>query len=133
MACRSIVDNDRQQRATIALTHVAYVIEAHFEMTEKAGDEDNPAKHVEMFKRRAAAGQCFHRPCLGCREFAADFELVEGAMPTSSLPEADRNRDLGWMHYDIDFKNDKTPMFFRARLENGVIDVAKARSEGLVR
>lgn len=128
-----VVDNDRQQRATIALTNVAYLIEAHFAITEKAGDEDNPTKHVEMFKRRAASGQCFHRPCLGCREFAADFELVEGAIPASALPEADRNRDLGWMHYDIDFKNDKTPMFFRARLENGVIDVAKARSEGLVR
>lgn len=128
------VDDDRQQRATIALTNVAYVIEAHFDMTPKAGDEDNPAKHLEMFKRRAANGQCFHRPCLGCREFAADFELIEGAMPVSALPEADRNRDLGWMHYDINFSTDeKRPMFFRARLENGVIDVARARREGLVR
>lgn len=127
------IDDDRQQRATIALTSVAYVIEAHFEMTEKAGAEDNAAKHAEMFKRRAAAGQCFHRPCLGCREFAADFELVEGEMPASTLPEADRDRDLGWMHYDIDFKNANTPMFFRARLEHGVIDVAKSRREGLVR
>ena len=62
---------DRQQRATIALCQVAYVIEARFEMTAKAGDEA-PAKHIEMFKRRAAKGQCFHRPYLGCREFAAD-------------------------------------------------------------
>lgn len=128
------VDDDRQQRATIALTNVAYAIEAHFEMTEKAGNEDNPAKHIEMFKRRAASGQCFHRPCLGCREFAADFELIDGSIPKSNLPEADHNRDLGWMHYDIDFSTEeKRPVFFRARLENGVIDVAKARREGLVR
>ncbi|MEW5963038.1 MAG: type I-C CRISPR-associated protein Cas5c [Pseudomonadota bacterium] len=127
------VDEDRQQRATIALTDVAYVIEAHFEMTKNAGGDDNPAKHIEMFKRRAVGGQCFHRPCLGCREFAADFELVEGDIPPSTLPNADRNRDLGWMHYDIDFKNANAPMFFRARLENGVLDVAKARREGLVR
>jgi len=128
------IDDDRQQRATIALTNVAYAIEAHFEMTDRAGPEDNPVKHAEMFKRRASGGQCFHRPCLGCREFAADFELVDGDIPTSTLPEADRNRDLGWMHYDIEFSTDgKRPMFFRARLENGVIEVAKARREGLMR
>ena len=129
------VDDDRQQRATIALVKVAYIIEAHFDVTAKATDEDTPAKHLEMFKRRAAKGQCFHRPCLGCREFAADFELVEEALPPSSLPEDQKTRDLGWMHYDLTFSPGKTPvpMFFRARLEGGVIDVAKARAEGLVR
>jgi CRISPR-associated protein Cas5d len=125
------VDEDRQQRATIALRQVAYVIEAHFEMTAKAGDE-TPAKHIEMFKRRATKGQCFHRPYLGCREFAADFELVDGAMPVSTLPADQRNRDLGWMLYDIDFASeDKRPMFFHARLRDGVIDVAGARKECL--
>lgn len=128
------VDDDRQQRATIALTDVAYVIEAHFELTSKAGADDTTAKHVEMFKRRAAKGQCFHRPCFGCREFAADFELVEGDIPSSKLPAADRDRDLGWMLYDIDFsKPDKPPMFYRARLDDGVLDIAEARAEGLVR
>jgi CRISPR-associated protein Cas5d len=87
-----------------------------------------------MFKRRAAKGQCFHRPGLGCRELAADFELVEGAWPASTLPEDQQTRDLGWMHYDIEFKGkEKRPMFFRARLEDGVVDVARARAEGLVR
>jgi len=38
---------------------VCYVIEAHFELTEKAGVDDNAGKHVEMFKRRARNGQCF--------------------------------------------------------------------------
>jgi CRISPR-associated protein Cas5d len=127
------VDVDRQQRATIALINVAYVIEAHFDMTPKAGESDNPAKHLEMFKRRAASGQCFHRPCLGCREFAADFELIEDALPASRLPKAERDRDLGWMHYDIDHQRDRAAMFFRARMENGIIDVAKVRAEGMVR
>ena len=87
-----------------------------------------------MFKRRAAKGQWFHRPCFGCREFAADFELIDGGIPESTLPDDQKSRDLGWMLYDIDFsKDDKPPMFFRARLENGVLDVAKARAEGLVR
>lgn len=124
----------RQQRATIALVKVAYLIEAHFDLTPRATVEDTAAKHVEMFKRRAAKGQCFHRPCLGCREFAADFEPIEDDLPSSTLPDDQRTRDLGWMHYDIDFsKKDKAPTFFRAHLEDGVIDVAKARAEGLVR
>lgn len=129
-----VVDDDRQQRATIALTNVAYVIEAHFDMTDKRGPEDSPAKHLEMFKRRAAKGQCFHRPCLGCREFAADFALVEGELPGSALTESQRRQDFGWMHYDIAFDGSAiTPKFFSARMEDGVIDVAKARTEGLVR
>ena len=128
------VDDDRQPRATIALVKVGYLIEAHFELTPEAKPDDTPAKHFEMFIRRAANGQCFHRPCLGCREFAADFELVDRTLPASSLPDDQKNRDLGWMLYDIEFsKKDKRPMFFRAQLENGVLDLAKARSEGLVR
>ncbi len=126
------VEDDRQQRATLALEDVAYVIEAHFELTEHAGPEETPGKHIEMFRRRALKGQCFHRPALGLRQFAAHFALVD-EIPPSSLPEDQRNRDLGWMLYDIDFANDRRPMFFRARLENGVIDVARAREEGLVR
>ncbi len=135
------IEDDRQQRQTIALYDVAYVIEAHFEMTSKAGSSDaatdTAAKHYEMFTRRAAKGQCFHRPCLGCREFAADFELVEGDLPKADLPpdqlkllQAQADKDLGWMLYDIDFENDKQPIFFRAQLEGGVLDLEKARAAG---
>jgi len=129
---RQLVDEDRQQRATLALRDVAYVIEAHFEMTEKAGPEDNPAKHHDMFRRRAEKGQCFHRPALGCREFVADFAWAE-EIPAADLPDDQRNGDLGWMLYDIDFANGRRPMFFRARLDGGVLDVARARAEGFVR
>jgi CRISPR-associated protein Cas5d len=125
--------SNRAQRASTLLRHVAYVIEAHFDLTEKAGAEDTAAKHISIFNRRAAAGQCFHRPCLGTREFAANFALVpEGeALPESELPENDRNRDLGWMLHDIDFVKNNTSHFFRARLENGVLDVAKLVADGL--
>lgn len=61
-ALHMCVDENRQQRATMALRNVAYVIEAHFEMTEKAGEEDNPGKHLDTFRRRAEKGQCFHSP-----------------------------------------------------------------------
>ena len=122
------VDDNRQQRATMALRDVAYVIEAHFEMTDKAG-EDTPAKHYDIFQRRARKGQCFHRPALGLREFAADFEWVDEVPPS---PLSGR-QDLGWMLYDINFANDRTPQFFRAEMVDGVIDVASARDGGLVR
>ncbi|RZU38236.1 CRISPR-associated Cas5d family protein [Fluviicoccus keumensis] len=117
------VDEDRQQRAATVLRHVDYVIEAHFEMTDKAGPQDNEAKHAEMFKRRAEKGQCFHQPCLGNREFPASFELLIG----DELPNPDASllgtKDLGWMLGDIDFANGMTPMFFKAEMVDGVIEV----------
>ncbi|HEY5048413.1 MAG TPA: type I-C CRISPR-associated protein Cas5c [Rhizomicrobium sp.] len=123
---------NRQQRAATLLVDIDYVIEAHFDLTDNAKDDDTPAKHVSMFNRRAESGQCFHRPCLGTREFAANFALIpEGApLPESSLPSDQRERDLGWMLHDIDFANDKTSRFFRARLQNGVLDVRRCLAEG---
>ena len=121
------IDEDRQQRAATILRDVAYVIEAHFERTAKAESDDTEAKHAEMFKRRAAKGQCFHQPCLGTREFPAEFELVEGPVPNSSLPADQRNKDLGWTLYDINFDNGHLPMFYRPQLVDGVIDVEKHR------
>ena len=119
------VDENRQQRAMLCLADVEYGIEAHFEMTDKAGPEDSPGKHFEMFRRRAARGQCFHQPYLGVREFPADFTLVE-AFPKSNVGD----RDLGWMLYDIDYANGQQSVFFRARMEGGVVDVARCRAEG---
>jgi CRISPR-associated protein Cas5d len=122
-----LVDEDRQQRASSVLTNVAYVIEAHFELTEKAGPVDTEGKHLDMFNRRAARGQCFHHPCLGTREFAARFELLP---PDEPLPKAiDDTRDLGFMLWDIAHATDGRPsLFFRARLENGVMKVPAPNS-----
>jgi CRISPR-associated protein Cas5d len=126
------VDDNRQQRAATVLVKPAYVIEAHFELTDAAGEGDTPAKHIAMFNRRAAAGQCFHRPYLGTREFAAHFELVEGDLPESKLPEDQRNRDLGWILHDIDHANDHTPYFFRAALVDGVMAVPPLDSQDVI-
>lgn len=127
-----VVEDNRQQRATMFLTDVDYVIEAHFELTDKAKDDDTEAKHLSMFNRRAAAGQCFHRPCLGTRECTADFALIAAGapLPESPLPDDQRNRDLGWMLHDIDFANDKTSRFFQARLNDGVLDVNACLARG---
>ena len=128
-----VVEDERQQRAATLLRDVEYLIEAHFEMTTKAGPEDSEAKHLSMFNRRADAGQCFHRPCLGTREFPAEFELLPpGAPPPASLLPADqKGRDLGWMLHDIDFAAGRTSWFFRARLVDGVLDVHACLREGL--
>jgi CRISPR-associated protein Cas5d len=118
---------DRQQRASLVLRDVAYVIEAHFEMTDEAGPDDKPEKHYNIIMRRARQGQCYHRPYLGCREFPAFFELVEGPIPPS--PYAGE-RDLGWMLLDIDYIDDMTPRFFRAAMHDGVIEVPRMPEGG---
>ena len=125
----TVVEDDRQQRATTLLRDVAYVIEAHFLLTDAAEPDDTEAKHLSMFNRRAAKGQCFHRPYLGTREFAADFELVTDEMPPSALPKDQRNRDLGWMLHDLDYRRGMAPRFFRASIRNGVIAVPAPESD----
>jgi CRISPR-associated protein Cas5d len=116
------VDEDRQQRAATVLYDVAYIIDAHFELTGKAGTNDSEGKHLDIFNRRAAKGQCFHRPCLGVREFPAAFALPNRSPPPLP-PSLAGDHDLGWMLHDIDFENGMTPRFFRAVIRDGVIDV----------
>ena len=120
---RISIEDARCQRAALVLRDVEYVIEAHFEYT--SAEDRNDGKHLEMFNRRAAKGQCFHRPYLGCREFAAFFEPVKGEVPASPLVD-EEPRDLGWMLYDIDYQNGMAPIFFRPALESGVVEVQKA-------
>jgi CRISPR-associated protein Cas5d len=122
------VEEERQQRAAVILREVDYLIHARIGLTERAGSDDPLAKYVEMFRRRAAAGQCFHRPCLGTREFAAEFALVETDAPA---PIAE-TRDLGWMLYDIDYVRARpAPLFFPARLEAGSLAVPPPHSPEL--
>lgn len=121
---------ERQQRAATLLRNVGYVIEAHFVLTDKAGENDNEGKHLDTFNRRARKGQCFHHPYLGTREFPAEFSLLEnGVLPESHLPEQDRDKDFGWVLHDIDFKDDKTPHFFRAVMKDGIINVPPFQSK----
>ncbi len=134
------VDEHRQQRASLLLIDVRYVIEAHFEILDsrferdgpKLSAKDNAGKHLDMFNRRARSGQFFHQPYLGCREFPAQFELIEDG---SAIPEPHESlrgeRDLGFLLHDIEFDQDRrtkkvkstTPHFFRAIMRDGVIDI----------
>ncbi len=136
------VDQNRQQRASLVLKDVAYLIKAHvavldykMERNGQAVTEDEAVgKHLDMFKRRARKGQAFHHPYFGCREFPVDFELIENV---SDLPPPDESlngeKDLGYMLHDIEFEQEHStkkvkstvPHFFRAQMTNGVITVPK--------
>ena len=111
------------QRASMVLTNVHYVIEAEFEMLpEKAAPGDNPGKFQDIVTRRMRKGQCFSTPYFGCCEFPAHFKQWEGG----PIPTIDETRDLGFMLYDFDYSDPQniTPLYFRAKMEHGVIQVA---------
>ena len=122
-----------QQRAAMVLRNVRYIIEAHFEMTEKAATGDNPGKFQDIMKRRLSKGQFYHQPCFGVREFPAHFA------PCQQIPvcpeELKGEKDLGWMLLDMDYSNpeDIQPMFFRAILKDGVLEVPDRRGAEVVR
>lgn len=114
---------DIQQRAATVLKDVHYVIDAHFTLTGKANETDNPGKFQDMIRRRLDRGQCYHTPYFGCREFPAGFRRFTGGRPETAYP--DETKDLGYMLYDMDYSDPKniTPTFFRAKLVNGVLDL----------
>ena len=117
------VEDDRQQRAGLFLRDVRYRLHARFDLLDKT---ENPAKYSEMFERRARKGQCFNQPYHGCREFSCDFRLATEQSP----PPIAESRELGWMLYDLDYRNaSPEPRFFRARMKNGVIEVPAWDSE----
>lgn len=135
--------DDAVQRASLVLRNVRYGIEAHFEMTDRAGPGDTAEKHYNMALRRMRKGQCFHRPYFGCREFPVKFELVEGDMPESCYTgENGGERDLGFMLYDIAYSDDMEidstkadgikPIFYRAVMVDGIIDVQRCLGFGEV-
>ena len=118
-----------QQRAAMVLRDVHYVIDAHFEMTQRASPTDNPGKFQEMMRRRVEKGQFYHQPCFGVREFPAHFK------PCIQLPpcpeELKGEKDLGWMLLDMDYSDPEniTPHFFRATLRDGVLEVPPMYAE----
>lgn len=134
------IEDSRQQRASLLLKDVRYIIKAHLDILDRRmdrGGEELPAnqiagKHLEMFKRRARKGQAFHQPYLGCREFPARFTLHETDEDLPSPHESFAGeKDLGFMLHDIEFDQDPrtkkvkstTPHFFRAQMNDGVINV----------
>lgn len=113
-----------QQRSSTILRDVRYVIDAHFELNRaKMSSTDSAEKFQSMFMRRAAKGQCFHHPYFGTREFPAEFQLWQESGDPVGFEQG--HRDLGYMLYDFDYRNPAhpAPLFFRAELDDGVLDV----------
>lgn len=140
------IEDKRQQKNTLLLQDVRYRIYAKLvyipvkDRPQEAfarhqpGSDENPMKYYQMFERRAAQGQCFTQPYLGCREFAANWKLLEKTDGLDS-PLAE-DRDFGIMLYDMDFEtNLKQPdaLFYRATMKQGVIIVPDKDSEEVLR
>lgn len=133
------IEDNRQQRAATVLRNVSYVIDAHVKILQEEKGIVSEAKHLEMFKRRASSGQCFHQPYFGNREFPVMFELVTSeSILNDNLPVSQRNKNLGLMLHDMVYEPDKngaavcahtgrklkvTPHFFFAELKDGVLHV----------
>ena len=140
------IEDKRQQKNSLLLKDVRYRIYAKLVFIpvknrskeafgkHQPGNDENPMKYYQMFERRASQGQSFTQPYLGCREFSASWKYIDTTEDlTSPLNE---DRDLGIMLYDMDFdKNPKSPdaMFYRARMEKGVIVVPDKDSEEVLR
>lgn len=118
-----VVEDERQQRASLMLRDVDYVIEARAALSRHAGRGETIAKHAGAFRRRAQRGQCIAQPYLGTRECTAWFEPV-GTLPRSALAASERDRNLGWMLHGIDYgPADRRARWFDARMRGGVIEV----------
>ncbi len=127
-------DDNRVQREMMYLKNPCYIIEAHFELTGEGDDsktEDDCKKHYNMFLRRMKQGQMFKQSYFGIRDFVANVEIIDqDTILTSPLRG---EIDLGFMLYDLDFRKNKTgkvlndaePIFYRPKMIDGVIDVAK--------
>ena len=121
---------NRTQRNSLLLHHVAYLIEATPVLTDRAnrprvvpaddeegGGPDTVAKYAGMFERRVGKGQCFHRPYLGCREFPASFAAPDG----TEKPLCDWNESLGLLLYDLQYGPRPRPGYFDAAITRGVL------------
>lgn len=141
------IEDKRQQKNSLLLKDVRYRLWAKLEfipqrkrtkqpdLFDEEHHDENPAKYNDMFERRASKGQCFNQPYLGTRECVASFRLVNPKKDKLSDP-INECRDLGIMLYDMDFEKDlKNPpaMFYRARMENGIIIVPPRNSEEILR
>lgn len=126
-----VTSQDIQQRAALLLRDVRYVIHAHFEIIDQASDSDNSGKFQDIIKRRIKRGQFYSQPYFGCREFPAHFKACETPPPCPE--ELHGTRDLGYMLWDLDYSDPKNicPLFFRAVLRDGVLEVP-ARDSGEV-
>ncbi len=143
------VEDDRQQRSSLILKDVEYLIHADIHVQPHAEAQANGVnllvKHTECFNRRAQKGQCHHQPYLGTREFSAEFEAA-----TPKDEAVDHSQDFGKILLDIAFVPSKSrkelqfkrhdgkkwtltdgymeAVYFSATLKNGWAEVVTSES-----
>jgi len=132
------IEKERQQRSSLVLKDVEYLIVA--DMILRPHATDNIAKYLAQFERRVSKGQFHHVPYLGTREFAAWFEPSAG-----NEKPIEMGMDIGTMLFDIAFvesserdeleflrptskgtvrvKGYAEPLFFHAKVEQGILRI----------
>jgi len=124
-----VIEEKRVQRNSVVLRDVAYIIEAsiyHKQVSDRnkpekyIGRKSIDADHDGIFIRRVKKGQCWHRPYLGTREFAAEFMEPHGKEQPikETIP-------IGSMLFDIfyDTNGKPEPVFFHdVAIRNGVLN-----------
>ncbi|GAA4447930.1 hypothetical protein GCM10023156_10420 [Novipirellula rosea] len=126
--------SDAAQRNMLALADVEYLITAEVCLTRRANPpRDNLGKYLSEIERRAKRGKCFHRPALGCREFAADFDWVDSRDVGNHRLADWAHDELGLILYDVfddelrRSASDENPhvrpqaSFFRATVKDAVM------------
>ena len=131
-----VIEEKRAQRNSVVLKDVAYIIEASIFQKERS-DKNRPEKYIGMtagkegiFPRRVKKGQCWRRPYLGTREFAAEFMETNGTEQVikETIP-------IGSMLFDIfyDAEGKPQPLFFHdVAIRNGVLNCEVPENEKMM-
>ena len=135
---RYLINEDRSQRNHVILKNPAYVIEFSLFLSSHATDSVD--KYFAQISRRIDRGQCYRQPCLGVREYVANFAPVDESetIHPELLGRFPLGRMLKKMHYIPDPKGSvewldpvtKTsvkgrvlPEFFDAVMIDGVVTI----------
>ena len=111
--------DEHLRRRSIILRDVGYLIDAHFDLTAKAGPLDEPERPRGMFRRQVRSGASVF---LGGEAYPGEIRLLEDAAPEEGVP-INETRDLGWMVHEADYQDRGRLRFFRAHMIAGVVTV----------
>ncbi|MDP2786592.1 MAG: type I-C CRISPR-associated protein Cas5c [Pseudomonadota bacterium] len=139
------IEDKRQQRSSLILKEVEYLIEADAVLRPHATEPIG--KYLDQFNRKAEKGQCHHTPYLGTREFAAAFEPANGEIPPPlDLPVGSMLFDIAFVEdasrIEMEFKRPKRnepakgyaqALFFDATVKEGWLEVPPEKYGALYR
>jgi CRISPR-associated protein Cas5d len=115
-----------RSRTNVSLLDVAYTIHARFHLTHRASPGDRVDKYMKVFKERARSGRFFQQPYLGSRDCPARFHLIEAGQ--AAPRPINETRELGAVFHDYDYAHGREALYFRARIENGRVEIPPVHS-----